>query len=63
MAPFRVLFGIVLIASPGTGALAIVWVIGAYAIVFGITLLLLSWRLRSHHMEGRPASRTFGATA
>jgi uncharacterized membrane protein HdeD (DUF308 family) len=41
-----VLFGIVLIVSPGAGALAVVWLIGAYAVVFGVTLLALSWRLR-----------------
>ena len=30
-----VLFGIVLIAAPGTGALAVVLLIGAYAVLFG----------------------------
>jgi uncharacterized membrane protein HdeD (DUF308 family) len=44
-----VLFGIVLIAAPGAGALAVVFLIGAYAIVFGISLLALAWRLREHH--------------
>jgi uncharacterized membrane protein HdeD (DUF308 family) len=41
-----VLFGVVLIAQPGAGALAIVWLIGLYAVLFGIALLALSWRLR-----------------
>src|SRR5947209_7987824 len=41
-----VVFGILLIAQPGAGALAIVWLIGVYAVVFGIALLALSWRLR-----------------
>lgn len=44
-----VLFGIVLIAAPGTGALAVIYLIGAYAIFFGIALLALAWRLREHH--------------
>jgi uncharacterized membrane protein HdeD (DUF308 family) len=43
-----VIFGIVLVVSPGAGALAVVFVIGAYAVLFGVTLLMLSWRLRSH---------------
>jgi uncharacterized membrane protein HdeD (DUF308 family) len=43
-----VLFGIVLLAAPGTGALAVVFIIGAYAVIFGIALLGLAWRLREH---------------
>jgi uncharacterized membrane protein HdeD (DUF308 family) len=42
-----VLFGLVLLAAPGAGALAVVWLIGAYAIVFGILLIGLSLRLHS----------------
>jgi uncharacterized membrane protein HdeD (DUF308 family) len=43
-----VLFGIIVIAAPGAGALALVWVIGAYSLVFGILLVGLSLRLRKH---------------
>jgi len=46
-----VLFGIVVLVLPGAGALALIWVIGAYSIVFGILLVGLSLRLRKH----RPA--------
>lgn len=42
-----VLFGVALIVSPGTGALAVVWLIGAYAIVFGVLMIALALRLRS----------------
>jgi uncharacterized membrane protein HdeD (DUF308 family) len=42
-----VLFGILLGVFPGPGALALVWVIGAYALVFGILLLALAFRLRN----------------
>ena len=41
-----VLFGILLFALPGTGAVALVYLIGVYAIVFGIVYLLLGFRLR-----------------
>jgi uncharacterized membrane protein HdeD (DUF308 family) len=40
------LFGIALVVVPGAGALALVWRIAALAIVDGILLLLLSFRLR-----------------
>ena len=42
-----VLFGVALIVSPGAGALAVVWLIGAYAIVFGALMIALALRLRS----------------
>jgi hypothetical protein len=33
-----ILFGIVLIVSPTAGALALLWLIGAFALVFGVVL-------------------------
>jgi uncharacterized membrane protein HdeD (DUF308 family) len=41
-----VLFGLILLIQPGSGALALVWLIGGYAIVFGITLFVLAWQVR-----------------
>lgn len=41
-----VLFGILLAAFPGAGALSLSWFIGAGAVAFGGFLLLLGWRLR-----------------
>lgn len=43
-----VLFGAVLMITPGAGALAMVWVIGAYAIAGGIMLSVLAFRLKKH---------------
>jgi uncharacterized membrane protein HdeD (DUF308 family) len=55
-------FGVVLVAAPGAGALALIVVIGAYAVLFGAMLLALSWRLRgvSQSLDGakRPVGRT-----
>jgi uncharacterized membrane protein HdeD (DUF308 family) len=42
-----VLFGFLLLLFPGAGALALIWWIGAYAVVFGALLLGLAFRLRS----------------
>ncbi len=59
-----VVFGVLLVAQPGAGAVAVVWLIGLYAILFGITMLGFAWRLRelsermphvSHAPQGRPA--------
>ena len=41
-----VLFGVLMIASPGAGALAVVWIIAGYSIVFGLLLIALGFRLR-----------------
>ena len=43
-----VIFGVVLLAQPGAGALALIFVIGAYAIIYGIILVAFALRLRKH---------------
>jgi uncharacterized membrane protein HdeD (DUF308 family) len=43
-----VLFGIGVLIVPGAGALALVWVIAAYAIVEGILFIALAFRLKNH---------------
>jgi uncharacterized membrane protein HdeD (DUF308 family) len=39
-------FAVLLVITPGTGALVITWLIGWYAVVYGVLLLALAWRLR-----------------
>jgi uncharacterized membrane protein HdeD (DUF308 family) len=41
-------FGVVLIAWPGTGALAAIWTIAWYAVFFGCLLIGLAFRLRTY---------------
>ena len=43
-----VLFGAILIISPGAGALALIWVIGTYAILAGIIYVILAFKLHKH---------------
>jgi uncharacterized membrane protein HdeD (DUF308 family) len=39
-------FGVLMFLQPGAGALAVVWLIGSFAIFFGILLIALSFRLK-----------------
>jgi uncharacterized membrane protein HdeD (DUF308 family) len=50
-----VAFGVLAILRPGAGALSIIWLIGAYAILFGIMILALAFRIRA---MVAPAGRT-----
>ena len=42
-----ILFGILLFVFPGAGAVSIIWLIGIYAIAFGIMEMIFAFRLRS----------------
>jgi len=43
-----VAFGLLVLLQPMLGALSLVFVIGAYAIIYGIALVALAFRLRGH---------------
>ena len=51
-----VIFGILIAIFPGEGALALAWIIGIYAIVFGILFIALAFRLRSIGKGQEPTS-------
>lgn len=40
-------FGVLLIIYPGSGLLAVIWLVGLYAVIFGISLLMLGFRLKT----------------
>ena len=42
-----VVFGLLLLLLPGAGALAVIWLIGAYALLFGVLLIVLAFQLRA----------------
>ena len=54
-----VLFGLMVLFWPAKGALAVAWIIGVYAIVFGILLIALSLRVRKGKQFGDvPSARS-----
>lgn len=47
-----VIFGAAILVNPGAGALALVWLIGAYAIAFGLPMIWFAFRLRKQQGAG-----------
>jgi len=53
-----VLYGALLIVAPMIGAVVLTWWLGAYALIFGVALVVLAFRLRARlnkHQHGSPA--------
>jgi uncharacterized membrane protein HdeD (DUF308 family) len=50
------LYGVLLFATPLIGALVLTWWIGAQALVFGVILIVLAFRLREHRGEHAPTA-------
>lgn len=56
-----VVLGVLMILAPMIGAVVLTWWIGAYALVFGVTLVALSFKLRARRGE-RPSPTLAPAT-
>ena len=49
-----ILFGLFITIFPMIGALSLVWAVGAFAIAFGVLMLVLAFRLRGIHVQRHP---------
>jgi uncharacterized membrane protein HdeD (DUF308 family) len=49
-------FGILMILAPLAGAVVLTWWLGAFALVFGVALIILAFRLRSRFNDRRSAT-------
>jgi uncharacterized membrane protein HdeD (DUF308 family) len=56
------LYGVLLIATPLIGAIVLTWWLGAYALAFGVALVIFSFKLRSRQHE-RVSPTAVGTTA
>jgi uncharacterized membrane protein HdeD (DUF308 family) len=50
---FSVLFGILLAVLPVVGLLSLTWLIGIYALIFGVAFIVLGFRVRGHGASSR----------
>jgi uncharacterized membrane protein HdeD (DUF308 family) len=48
-----VLFGVLLAVLPGVGLLSLTWLIGIYALIFGVAFIVLGFRIRGHGASSR----------
>jgi uncharacterized membrane protein HdeD (DUF308 family) len=48
-----VLFGLLLAFLPGVGLLSLTWLIGIYALIFGVAFIVLGFRVRGHGATSR----------
>jgi uncharacterized membrane protein HdeD (DUF308 family) len=47
-----VIFGLLLAVLPGVGILSLIWLIGAYAVVFGVLMLITAFMVRGRDSRG-----------
>jgi uncharacterized membrane protein HdeD (DUF308 family) len=53
-------FSVYLLVNPSDGLLSLVWLVGFWAVVFGVTQILLAFRIRARHQD---ATETQAAAA
>jgi uncharacterized membrane protein HdeD (DUF308 family) len=53
-----IVFAILVMFFPGAGALGLLWLIAAYAIIFGVMLVILGIKLRGHRSRSKGATVT-----
>ena len=53
---FSIVFGVLVAIYPLGGAFAVGLIVGIYALMFGVTLIMLAFRLRKHQNRTDPAS-------
>jgi uncharacterized membrane protein HdeD (DUF308 family) len=48
-----IVFSVLLVVFPGAGAVSVIWMIGIYAVIFGISEIIFAFRLRGlgHELE------------
>jgi uncharacterized membrane protein HdeD (DUF308 family) len=51
-----IVFGVLLAVWPGAGLVAVVWLIGIYAIMFGVAMVALGMKLRRTHTKAAAAA-------
>jgi uncharacterized membrane protein HdeD (DUF308 family) len=56
-------FGVVIAVFPGAGVLALVWLIGAFAVAYGVLQLSLAFRLRAWRRPAAATATSIGADA
>ena len=47
--------GFLLIAAPDTGLISLVWLLGGYALVFGVLYIIAGFRLKGVQSAQRPS--------
>lgn len=52
-----IIFGLILVVLPAAGALALVWLVGAYALVAGLLYLVLAFRAYKYHRDQKLAGQ------
>ena len=57
-----IIYGVLLFVAPLIGALVLTWWFGAYALIFGVVLLILAFRLKARHGDHPQSAVARGAT-